>query len=255
MEQKYFMNKTTTQTVKEELQAIDIIAGYVAVRRKVYVNDEVVSESEYITTAQKVQETPVIISQSPSVDFNDMPVLYDKGINEALRTTPYYDVDFSAFEKNNPFTALQEKALTEYELLFRKDSNYMVMDLDGEALPNAVRFDGINSGLTSEFYNLRKVGYILKHRNDIRFVDMDDECDNIFVTVMPKDFFVAGNKNKMIETIAPFVWTPAKKEDWKNYMAFCAEASSLDGIKREYVDDKAFILSNILGLDIARKEY
>lgn len=250
---RVFINKSRTQTIREEIQSVDIISGYVAVNRKVYIDERLATEEEYISTAKNVMAESAFISLE-SEFVPSMPRLYDKAIIEALRITPYYDMHFKEFEKTKPFTALREHPLTDYELLFRDDNNYTISDLDGEPLPNAIMFNGIVDSLTSELYNLRKAGYILKHRTDVIFKYKDDS-ENIIISVIPNDPFSEKNIKKKVETIIPFVWVPSNKEDWRKYVAFCKETSALDGIKREYVDDKAYVLSNILGLDDARKDY
>lgn len=250
---KTIISKSTTQSIREDIQYIDIISGYVAVNRKVFVDEKLVSEEEYISTSENTITESGLISLKPSLSPS-MPRLYDKAIIEALRTTPYYDMKFKDYEKAEPFTVLREHPLTDYELLFRDDNNYTISDLDGEPLPNAIMFNGIADSLTSELYNLRKVGYILKHRNDIVF-KYKDNSENIFASVVPNNLFVEKGDTKKVETIIPFMWVPSNKKDWRKYMAFCKETSALDGIKREYVDDKAYVLSNILGLDVAKKDY
>lgn len=250
---KTIISKSTTQSIREDIQYIDIISGYVAVNRKVFVDGKLMAEDEYISTSKSAMSESGFISLKPDLP-PVMPRLYDKAIIEALRTTPYYDMHFKNYVKVKPFTILRGHPLTDYELLFRDDNNYTISDLDGEPLPNAIMFNGIVDSLTSELYNLRKVGYILKHRNDIVFKYKDDS-ENIFASVYPNNLFAEKGNVKKVETIIPFMWVPSNKEDWRKYVAFCKETSVLDGIKREYVDDKAYVLSNILGLDVARKDY
>ena len=250
---KTIISRSTTRSIREDIQYIDIISGYVAVNRKVYVDENLVAEDEYISTSKNMTLESGFISLQPDVPPST-PRLYDKNIVEALRTTPYYDMHFKNYEKNKPFSVLREHPLTDYELLFRDDNNYTISDLDGEPLPNAIMFNGIVDSLTSELYNLRKAGYILKHRNDIVFKYKDDS-ENIFTAVLPNNLFGEKGDTKKVETIIPFMWVPSNNEDWRKYVAFCKETSALDGIKREYVDDKAYVLSNILGLDVARKDY
>ena len=240
-----------------DIKALEIENDFLAIKQKVFVDKQLFADQEYISTKELTKDIQFVHShlKKPVIQTNTMPKLYNKQILDVVRRIPYYDVNFSDYEIEKPFSYIKENGKDNVVLLYCIDVEYKINDIYGNEIPLAVFFDGESNGLTDEIYNIRKVGYMLKHRSDVTFqFDMTKKEENIFRTIARREISKFHPPAiRYVEALVPFIWSPSD-EDWKKYNAFCNDIKDLEGYKREFTDEYGFILSNIFGLDVAKRE-
>lgn len=238
-----------------KVQAIEVEKEFIAVKQKVFMDGNLYSEQEYITTKEHTKEIKFIHShiKKPIIHIEDMPKLYKKTVIEEIRKVPYYNINFSEFEIKNPFSYVQEYGNDNCVLLYCNNAEFKVTNIDGDLLPLAIFFDGESNGLTDEIYNIRQVGYLLRHRSDISF-QIENKNDSVLKTIKRKEISRFHPPTvKEVSVLLPFIWSPSNA-DWLKYLDFCNGIKDLEGYKREFTNENSFILSNILGLDVAKRE-
>lgn len=252
---KLYLDINRKINLEYSIQALEIEKDFIAIKQKVFVDTNLYSEQEYITTKQEAKDIQFIHShiKTPVIHTESMPKLYKKELVEKLRKTPYYDIDFSEYEIKTPYSYVLEYGNDSCVLLYCNNADFKVKNIDGNLLPLAIFFDGESNGLTDEIYNIRQVGYLLKHRSDITF-QIKDKKDSVLKTITRREISkFHPPTTKQVSVLLPFIWSPSN-EDWLKYLAFCNEIKDLEGYKREFTNENSFILSNILGLDVAKRE-
>ena len=250
-----YLNIDQKINLEYKVQALEIEDNFIAIKQKVFLDNNLFSEQEYITTKEETKEIKFIHShiKRPIIHTEDMPKLYKKAIVEEIRKVPYYDINFSDFEITKPFSYIQEHGNDCCVLLYCNNAEYKVTNIRGELLPLAIFFDGESNGLTDEIYNIGQVGYLLKHRSDISF-QTKNKNDSVLKTIKRKEISkFHPPTTREVSVLLPFIWSPTN-EDWLKYLDFCNEIKDLEGYKREFTNENSFILSNILGLDVAKRE-
>lgn len=237
---------------KTRIKAVSVASDYSVVFQENYLNEQKQSAIEYVVETKNCKNVDWIRDNinDKAIDSSNAPVLYRKELLDVLKATPPYEIDFSSFEIEKPFTYYKENGINEEVILLFVDKNdFIVKDINGNIFPTAIFFETGTNNLTSEYYNIRQVVYLLKQRDDIYFKYANEETKSVYVSV--SNFSDSGEK-VTYEAICPFVWMP-KRSDFKKYIDFCEGLASIDGYKQEFADKRKYILNNILNLNSAKK--
>lgn len=270
-------NISKEMNLRTEICIFYIKDGYIAVCQKDYADNHLESTLEYITSKENA-ERPDFFRDSfhtHAISRRHMPHLYRRELLDVARKIPIYDIPFDNYLIQNPYSYLMEhKSMDDVVLLFVDKVDYHIMETDKREIPTAIHVDPASIGLTEEYYNIDKVGYLLRHRPDIKFLlpkhevhdeqeskkietaqlhknedsNLDDAMENGIFTVKPSYY----EPSISVRTIHPFVWLP-NDADFKKILDFREEIKSVEPYKSEYVDSDAFLVNDILGLSSAKK--
>lgn len=273
--------------LRTEICIFYIKDGYIAVCQKDFADNHLESTLEYITSKENA-ERPDFFRDSfhtHAISRRHMPHLYRRELLDVARKVPIYDIPFDDYLIQKPYSYLMEhKSMDDVVLLFVDKVDYHIMETDNREIPTAIHVDPASIGLTEEYYNIDKVGYLLRHRPDIKFLlpkhetheehkeqegqgnndqqenkkieishknedsDLDDALENGIFTVKPSYY----EPSISVRTIHPFVWLP-NDADFKKILDFREEIKSVESYKSEYVDSDAFLVNDIIGLSSAKK--
>ena len=239
---------------KTDIKALDLKNGFIAVNQKDYINNELKSEIEYITSKENAKKIIFVREKisDEAISCKKMPKMYDRKILEELRNKLLYCIDFNKYQIEKPYsyTKLNKKQnLDDVILLTFYHKKKLVTMIDGTIIPMAIYFDSFAQNITDEYYDIDKVSTILRLRSDIEFLYFDN--DERKVTRQEVSFL--NKQKKIITMIVPFIWKPTDM-DFKRYIDFYRNTKSMDGYKQEFINCNNFIINEIFGLMCAKKK-
>lgn len=224
------MKKEISYIIKREIEYLPVINDFY-----VYKETETIGNNEPIIREGITINVIDDIKQEESIPFSEYQ-LYQKDILEFARQNLFGDQKtYEKFKEcciRNPFTYFKENGLKNVELLFVREYDHSIRDINNKKLPVAIYFDYIEAHMHNGMYNLKEVLEILKKRNDIKFLQNG---------IVPVPYY---NRDEEQSEYLEFIWIPSNedfdkiadcKDSWDRYNKIKTE---IFGLKEKSEENK-----------------
>ena len=138
-----------------DIKALEIENDFLAIKQKVFVDKQLFADQEYISTKELTKDIQFVHShlKKPVIQTNSMPKLYKKQILDVVRRIPYYDVNFSDYEIEKPFSYIKENGKEGLDYLETQNIHFHINQPLRKSEKNKVVRSGNNKELP-KFINL-----------------------------------------------------------------------------------------------------